>query len=63
MGFYLAERWPAGDLWRHVCVFLRRLMIGDNYKKAALLEWGDEVEEKITGEMVEAATGRKAGTI
>ena len=63
MGYYLADRWPAGDLWRRVCKFLRGLTIGDNYKKAALLEWGDEVGEAITGEMVEAATGRKAGTI
>ena len=63
MGFYLAERWPAGKMWRIVCRFLRRAKMGDNYKKAALLEWGDEVGERITGEMVEAATGRKAGTI
>lgn len=63
MGWYLAERWPAGDMWREVCGWLRRVAMGDNYKKAAVLEWGDHVGEPITGEMIEAATGRKAGTI
>lgn len=63
MGWYLAERWPAGNLWRVVCKYLLGIDVGDNYKKAALLEWGDHVGEPITGEMVEAATGRKAGTI
>lgn len=63
MGFYLAERWPSLSMWEDVCRFVRRVPMTDVQKGGVVLEWAEQVGGKVTVEMIEAATGRKAGNI